>query len=92
MVSWGSPGVSLPWLYIHFQPFSQSHSFIVMSSCSASAQLRLSLPGATHTSSQHKWLCGVDSDCADVVRVCLKRCDFLGGVVVVDAHLEVIGT
>lgn len=34
----------------------------------------------------------MDGNCADIVRMCLKRCDLLRGVVVVDAHLEVIGT
>jgi hypothetical protein len=47
---------------------------------------------ATHTGGQDKGLCRVYSDGADVVWVCLERCDLLRCVVVVDAQLEVIGT
>lgn len=45
---------------------------------------------ATHTGGQNERLGRVHGDCADVVWVGLERCDLLGGVVVVYAHLEVI--
>jgi hypothetical protein len=48
--------------------------------------------GATHTGGQDEGLCGVHSNGADVVWVCLERCDLLRCVVVVYAQLEVIGT
>jgi len=46
----------------------------------------------THTGGKDERLCWVDSDCANIIGVCLERCDLLRGVVVVDAQLEVIGT
>lgn len=76
---------------VHFQPFSQSQSFIVMSSYKRISLAPQSRTVATHTGGEHKRLCWVHSNCADVVGVCLERCDLLGGVVVVYAHLKVIG-
>jgi hypothetical protein len=48
--------------------------------------------GATHTGGQDEGLCRVHSNGANVVWMCLERCDLLRGVVVVYAQLEVIGT
>lgn len=36
-------------------------------------------------------MCGVNGNGTDVVWMCLKRDDFLGCVVVVDAEVEIIG-
>jgi hypothetical protein len=47
--------------------------------------------GATYTGSKHKGLCRVHGNCANVVWVCFERGDLFGRVVVVYAHLEVIG-
>ena len=63
-----------------------------MSSYSHIRLVRVSFEVITHTSGQNEWLRRVYSDCANVVGMCLGRCDLLRGVVVVDAQLEVIGT
>lgn len=34
--------------------------------------------------SEDEWLCGVNGDGMNVVGMCFERCDFFGGVVVVD--------
>ena len=49
------------------------------------------LDGHVIAGGQHERLGGVDGDGADVVRVGFEGGDFLGGVVVVDAQLEVVG-
>lgn len=77
----------------HFQPLSQSHNLIVMSSYDCISNSTLSMPQIkTHAGSQDKGLCWVHSNGADVVWVCLERSNLLRGIVVVDTQLEVIGT
>jgi hypothetical protein len=63
-----------------------------MSSYSLISLVHVFLEVITHTSGQDEWLRRMHSDCANVVGMCLERCDLLRGVVVVDAQLEVIGT
>lgn len=42
--------------------------------------------------SQNEWLCRVDGDGPNIVRVCFERGDLLRGVVIVNTELEVIRT